>query len=214
MNLLITFTIVQLVTSSYADTESPSLVAQSFKNDPLVSKVVRNPPSALIKVTYPGRKVSLGSRLEPAQTAGPPKSVSYEADHEKLYTFMFLGPNLPPSGTVPLLQFLHWLIANAPGDDVVKGDTIASYFPPVPYPDGFPYIFLVFEQNGPLNTTQIPNMSFILSRPNFSLEKFAMEHHLNGPIAGNFMELSYLEFVPQVATTAYYLLKAVLGALG
>ncbi|CAH2235962.1 jg24501 [Pararge aegeria aegeria] len=214
MFFLICLTVLQLLKSSYADTPDQSRVAQSFKNHPIVPKIVLNPPSAFISVAYLDVTIDLGTVVFPVQTLGQPQNVSYEADPEKLYTFVFIGPDLPPSVVVPLTQLVHWLVVNVPGNEIAKGCEMAPYFPPTPYPDGFPYIFLLYEQNEALNTTQIPNMSSILSRPNFSVDKFATEHNLKGPIAGNFMHESYLEAVSQVAKTVSNTVDSVLNILG
>ncbi|XP_039752315.1 protein D1-like [Pararge aegeria] len=208
MFVFICLTILQLITGYVAAPES--MVAQAFQNDKIVSKVVLNPPSELISVTYPGVSIYLGTTVQPLQTLAQPV-VSYEGDDNELYTLMFFGPDLPPSVNVPLTQFLHWLVVNIPGRDISKGDTISSYFPPTPYPGGFPYIFILYKQDGMLNTTEIPDMSFILRRPNFSPMEFAEKYNLNGPIAGNFMHESYLSVIPEVLQTFYNILGNAFG---
>ena len=72
---------------------------------------------------------------------------------------MFLpGPDLPPSLRPPYSQLLHWLVVNIPGKNLEKGDTISSYFPPLPYPGGFPYLFLLYKQNAPIDPNAFKNL--------------------------------------------------------
>nr|XP_034827809.1 protein D1-like [Maniola hyperantus] len=149
--------------------------------------------------------ILLRTKVEPLTTLNQPE-VSYKANGGDLHTLLFFGPDLPPSLVPPLTQLIHWGVANIPGQDISKGVAFSIYFPPVPYPDGFVYTFLVFKQKRPLDTSQLPNLSPILSRPNFSYTKFAAQYDLGDPIAGNFMRESYLQIVPEALRSVYKLL--------
>lgn len=50
-------------------------------------------------------------------------------------------------------EILHWLVGNIPGNDLKKGDLVASYVGSLP-PEGsglHKYIFLVYKQNGKIS---------------------------------------------------------------
>ncbi|XP_045770233.1 protein D1-like [Maniola jurtina] len=209
MYFVICLTIL-LVEAGLFAVSAESAVAQAFMNDKIVRNIVVKPPTDLITVKYLDRSIYLGTTVEPLTTLNQPE-VSYEANDADLYTLLFFGPDLPPSFVPPLTQLIHWGVANIPGQDISKGVAFSTYFPPVPYPDGFPYIFLLFKQNGPIDPSQLPNLSPILSRPQFSYTKFAAKFNLGDPIAGNFMRESYLQIIPEALQELYELQATILA---
>lgn len=59
-----------------------------------------------------------------------------------------IDPDAPSRQAPVNREFLHWLVANIPGDQVAKGDTIAEYIGSGPPKDSglHRYVFLVYKQ--------------------------------------------------------------------
>jgi phosphatidylethanolamine-binding protein (PEBP) family uncharacterized protein len=79
-------------------------------------------------------------------------------------------------------QFLHWLVINVPGHAVSKGDVVDNYVVPAPADPIFThrYIELVYRQPERFKES-VP-----YERLDFDIQKFADQHHLGRPVAGNF----------------------------
>lgn len=88
-----------------------------------------------------------GNVVKPAEALDRP-CVSYESDYETLWTLALtsLDGHLVDSEK----EYMHWLVANIPGDFVEKGDTIVEYLQPFPLKGtGFHrYVFVLYKQNG------------------------------------------------------------------
>ncbi|CAH2094068.1 unnamed protein product [Euphydryas editha] len=100
------------------------------------------------------------------------------------------GPDLPLDIIPRYTQLLHWLVVNIPGEKIESGDTVAPYFPPTPYPGGFPYLFVLYKQNDLIDPDTLSTLSIF--RPRFDPVEFKNNNNLTGPIAGNFMREAYL----------------------
>lgn len=91
--------------------------------------------------------VYTGNVIRPAEALERP-SVSYEADKDSLWTLALTS--LDGHLTESEKEYVHWLVANIPGDFVEKGDTIVEYMQPFPLKGtGFHrYVFVLYKQDG------------------------------------------------------------------
>ncbi len=96
-------------------------------------------------------------------------------------------------------EIKHWLVVNIPGFQISKGETLAAYRGSGPsLGSGFHrYVFLVYKQPGILAHTETPvgNRSRE-GRVNFKIRDFAKKYNLGEPIAANFYEAQYDDYVP------------------
>lgn len=165
----------------------------------VVPDVIDTVPNAVIQVTYPsGVQVNRGGELTPTQVKDLPM-FNYEAKKDQLYTLAMVDPDAPSRKEPTLREILHYLVVNIPGTSVEKGDTLAEYIGSGP-PKGtglHRYIFLVYEQrSGKIDSSmKIPKTSR-QGRVNFSIRSFAKTNSLGEPIAANFYQAQYDDYVP------------------
>ena len=176
------------------------------------------------QITYPsGVEVNLGNELKPTQVKDKP-TVQFEADPHKFYTLVMTDPDAPSRIEPTYREFKHWVVVNIPGSDVAQGEELAEFVGSGP-PMGtglHRYVFLVYEQpkklpfTGEPRTTKrfvqfhsiavvegvfIPLMILFPfrsreSRPKFSVKTFAYRNQLGEPIAGNYYQAQFDDYVP------------------
>lgn len=145
-------------------------------------------------------KVNQGNELTPTQVQQQP-IVEWEASENNYYTLVMTDPDAPSRAKPKFREFRHWLVANIPGNKVGEGEVIAAYVGSGP-PQGtglHRYIFLLYKQPGKLEIEEprVANNSR-RNRPNFRAAKFAEKYNLGAPIAGNFYQAQYDDYVPVV----------------
>lgn len=91
------------------------------------------------------------------------------------------------------------MVGNIPGNNVSQGETLSAYVGSGP-PEGtglHRYVFLVYKQNAKLNFDEprLTNTSGD-NRGCFSIAKFAEKHNLGNPVAGNFYQAEWDDYVP------------------
>ncbi|KAL4002382.1 Hippocampal cholinergic neurostimulating peptide [Acanthocheilonema viteae] len=177
-------------------------VEEAFKKHQVVPDVVSTAPTKLITIDYSsGVKANLGNELTPTQVKDEPK-VSWEADAESLYTLVLTDPDAPSRERPTHREWHHWLVSNIPGQDVRKGDVLSEYVGSGP-PKGtglHRYVFLVYKQPKKIVDTDhghLTNRSGA-NRGDFKISKFAMKHKLGNPVAGNFYQAQYDDYVPKL----------------
>jgi len=93
----------------------------------------------------------------------------------------------------------HWLVVNIPGTEISKGETLAAFVGSGPSKSSGlrRYIFLVFKQPGIIEHTETPvgNRS-LEGRIGFNTRDFAKKFNLGEPIAGNFYQAQYDDYLP------------------
>lgn len=89
--------------------------------------------------------VYFGNVIKPVEALDRP-IVSYEADNNSLWTLALT--NLDGHLTESNKEYVHWFIANIPGNAVEKGDIVAEYLRPFPVRGtGFHrYAFVLYKQ--------------------------------------------------------------------
>ncbi|XP_067012135.1 protein D2 isoform X2 [Anabrus simplex] len=167
----------------------------------VVPDVIEKAPAAVAEVTYPsGVKVDMGNELTPTQVKDPP-TVKWPAKDGTLYTLCMTDPDAPSRKEPKFREWHHWLVVNIPGTNIDKGEVLSEYVGSGP-PKGtglHRYVFLVYEQPGKL-TCDEPRLTNRSGdhRGKFSIKKFANKYKLGHPIAGNFYQAQWDDYVPKL----------------
>uniref|UniRef100_A0A2M3Z9F2 Putative phosphatidylethanolamine-binding protein n=1 Tax=Anopheles braziliensis TaxID=58242 RepID=A0A2M3Z9F2_9DIPT len=176
-----------------------SAVAKNMEKHEVVPDVIPVAPTALAKVSYlSGAVVSEGNVLTPTQVKDVP-TVEWNAEGDALYTLCMTDPDAPSRKEPTYREWHHWLVGNIPGGDVAKGETLSAYVGSGP-PAGtglHRYVFLVYKQNGKLtfDEPRLTNTSGD-NRGGFAIRKFAEKYKLGNPVAGNFYQAEWDDYVP------------------
>ncbi|XP_037814421.1 protein D3-like isoform X2 [Lucilia sericata] len=185
----------QLAQNAAADSE----VEQVFKDNEIIPDVLQEAPKEFLKVSYDGGlEVNKGNELTPTQVKQQPK-VEWEAKCADYYTLIMTDPDAPSRANPKVREFRHWLVANIPGNKIDQGEVVAAYVGSGP-PKGtglHRYIFLLYKQPGKIDIDEphVANNSR-RNRPNFKAAKFAEKYNLGAPVAGNFYQAQYDDYVP------------------
>ncbi|XP_026740889.1 protein D2-like isoform X1 [Trichoplusia ni] len=176
-----------------------STIAKNFEVHQVVPDVIPKAPTALVHVKYnSGVEVNEGNVLTPTQVKDQP-TITWDASPDTLYTVVMTDPDAPSRAEPTFREWHHWLVGNVPGTNVAAGDTLSQYVGSGP-PQGtglHRYVFLVYKQGRKLDFDEprLTNRSGD-NRGQFSISKFARKYALGNPIAGNFYQAEYDDYVP------------------
>lgn len=166
----------------------------------VIPDVIDAKPAAALKVEWAsGVHADQGNELKPTQVKDQPKiTLDGLTKADKLYLLAMVDPDAPSRKEPKLREIAHFMIANIPGSDITRGETVFEYVGSgAPQGTGLHrYIFLLYEQKARLTgLTRTPKTSR-QGRVNFSMRKFAEEHNLGQPIGANFFQAQYDDYVP------------------
>ncbi|CAG9828743.1 unnamed protein product [Diabrotica balteata] len=182
----------------FVNSTDKEALKEKMEKEQVVPNVIDQVPEHVAEVQYPGgQKVDLGNELTPTQVKDQP-TITWPADSNSYYTVLMVDPDAPSRKEPKVSEVLHWSVGNVPGNDVAKGETLAGYRGSGP-PQGtglHRYIFLVYKQSGKIefNEQRIDNLTRT-GRLNFSARKYAEKYNLGQPIAGNFYQAQFDEWV-------------------
>ncbi|KAK5646320.1 hypothetical protein RI129_004784 [Pyrocoelia pectoralis] len=165
----------------------------------VIPDVIDRKPTKSLTVTFPNNvKVNDGSELTPTQVKNAP-IVQWNADPDKYYLLVMTDPDAPSRSNPEFREWHHWLVGNIPGMDVGKGEVLSAYIGSGP-PEGtglHRYVLLVYEQPDKI-TFDEPRLTNTSDngRAKFSIRKFAEKYNLEDPIAGNFYQAQWDDYVP------------------
>ncbi|XP_043102190.1 phosphatidylethanolamine-binding protein 4 isoform X2 [Puntigrus tetrazona] len=118
---------------------------------------------------------------------GPPQIQLPGADEEKKYTLLMVDPDAPSRQKPSRAYWRHWLLVDAKGEALQRGDAgaveLSAYARPTP-PRGtglHRYQFLVFEQPEGQSLSLSPQENS--SRGNWDPQAFVETFGLTGPVA-------------------------------
>ncbi|XP_050420430.1 protein D3-like [Adelges cooleyi] len=174
-------------------------VAIAMEKDQVVPDVIPVAPTGKIQALYSsGVSVNYGNELTPTQVKDQP-TVSWEAEKDALYTLCMTDPDAPSRKEHTFREWHHWLVGNIPGTDLSKGETLSEYVGSGPPPDTglHRYVFLVYKQPSKLtfDEPRLTNKSGE-KREKFSIKNFAQKYNLGTPVAGNYYQAQYDDYVP------------------
>lgn len=174
-------------------------MTEKFKEHKVVSDVIRKAPAAILSVEYPGGTVvELGNELAPTKVKDIPK-ITFEMEEGVFYVLIMTDPDAPSRQKPKFREWNHWLVVNIHSDSIDKGTTLSEYIGAGP-PKGtglHRYVFLLYKQPRKLtfDEAHLTNKSGS-GRPMFSTKKFASKYGLGEPIAGNFFQAQWDDYVP------------------
>ncbi|KHJ93726.1 phosphatidylethanolamine-binding protein [Oesophagostomum dentatum] len=176
------------------------MAAEAFKKHEVVPDVLATAPSKTAKAVYDsGVEASLGNVLTPTQVKNPPK-LTWDTEPGALYTVILTDPDAPSRKEATYREWHHWLIVNVPENDIAKGDVLSEYIGSGP-PKGtglHRYVFLVYKQPGRITDSEHGHLTNRSGegRGGFKTAKFVAKHKLGNPIAGNFYQAEWDNYVP------------------
>ena len=168
----------------------------------VVPDVIDQAPQLTIEVKYgSGKFMNLGAELTPTQVKNQPEMVAWRSEPSCYYTLCLTDPDAPSRADPKFGEFLHWLVVNIPGADLSSGEVLAEYVGSGP-PSGtglHRYVILLYKQPGKIQVDQ-PKIkcTTMNGRRCFSIKKFAEKFQLGHPIAANFYQAQYDDYVPTV----------------
>ncbi|XP_018322172.1 protein D2-like [Agrilus planipennis] len=167
----------------------------------VVPDVIDTVPEKLLEVVYDdGVNVDGGNKLTPTIVKDAPQ-VKWEAESDTYYLLCMTDPDAPSRKFPKAREWHHWLIGNIPGNDISKGQVLSEYIGAAPPPDtGFHrYVILVYKQPTKLkfDEKKLTNKSS-MGREKFAIRNFAKKYNLGEPIAGNFFQAKYDNYVPTI----------------
>jgi len=176
--------------------------AEKFKQHEIIPDVLKKLPQQVLEVRHGAHKLDFGNHLTPTQVKDPPTQIHWQADPNSFYTLLFLDIDVPSRQDPQYREVEHWLVVNIPGNQVEKGDTLAEFISSGP-PQGtgfHRYLYLVYKQPGKIHDQEHAFISkrSVNGRAGFKTETFATKHRLEGPIAANFYQAEYDDYVPTV----------------
>ncbi|XP_023165506.1 protein D3 [Drosophila hydei] len=196
-----TFAILQRATPVLISlrTVSGKSIKVVMEENCIVPDVISKAPKCDAKVEYAGGiSVQPGMVLTPTQVKDQP-CVEWEADPSKLYTLCMTDPDAPSRKEPKFREWHHWLVGNIPGKNVAKGQVLSAYIGSGPPPETglHRYVFLIYEQKCKLafDEKPLPNNSAD-GRGGFKIAEFANKYDLGDPIAGNFYQAEFDDYVP------------------
>jgi len=177
------------------------MVAEKFKEHGVVPDVISHAPDQLLEVDYTGQNVSLGNVLTPTQVKNIPQ-VKWNAEQGSLYTLAMTDPDAPSRKDPKFREWHHWLVVNVPGCDVAHGKTLSEYVGAGP-PEGtglHRYVFLAYKQPAKLADNVRPHLTNRSAdgRGKFKIAEFVKANHLGEPVAGNFFQAEWDDYVPKL----------------
>ncbi|XP_034660535.1 protein D3 [Drosophila subobscura] len=168
----------------------------------IVPDVVDSVPKGTLQVMYAGSHfVEQGNELTPTQVKDEPHVtwVSPEGEgRETLLTLLMVDPDAPTRADPTYREILHWAVVNIPGDDPRAGYALAEYMgagPPL-NTGLHRYIFLLYRQSRKIEETESTPKNSRKGRLNFNARDFASKHQLGSPIAANYFQAQYDDYVP------------------
>jgi len=170
-------------------------VADKFKEHEIIPDVIQKAPQQFVEIHYGKNQVNLGDNLTPTQVKNQPTHIHWRADASSFYTLIMTDPDAPSRENPIMREFNHWLVVNIPGDKIDKGHILAEYVGSGP-PEGtglHRYTFLVYKQT----KGKIQGDKYTLEgRRQFKTEQFVAKNSLEGPVAGNFYQAEFDDYVP------------------
>ncbi|KAL5020294.1 hypothetical protein ScPMuIL_003186 [Solemya velum] len=173
-----------------------------FREHGVVSDVVDSAPTSELELTWKDGKAEFGNVLTPTQVQSPP-TVKFSAEDQSFYTLIMNDPDAPSRKDPKFGEWHHWLVVNIPGGDVTKGEVMSEYVGSGPPKDTglHRYVFLLYKQTGgkmvfeglPKRTNRSPE-----GRAKHSVRQFTNQYSLGSPVAGNFYQAEFDEYVPKL----------------
>ncbi|KAJ8680314.1 hypothetical protein QAD02_016101 [Eretmocerus hayati] len=178
-------------------------IAKDFSQSALVPDVIPKAPTEILAVSFKDsndkeKDLKYGEELTPTLVKTMP-SLNWYTEDSAHYLIAMIDPDAPRREDPKYREYLHWLVANVPGNgDISKGETIVEYLGSAPPKDTglHRYAIMVYKQPDKLTIEEAHiKATEATGRPGFTLEKFAAKYKLGDPVAGNVFFAQYDEYV-------------------
>nr|ACU14433.1 unknown [Glycine max] len=135
-------------------------------------------PSVNMSVYFGSKHVTNGCDIKPSIAISPPK-LALTGNMDNLYTLVMTDPDAPSPSEPSMREWIHWILVDIPGGtNPFRGKEIVSYVGPRPPIGIHRYIFVLFQQKGPLGLVEQPP-----TRASFNTRYFARQLDLGLPVA-------------------------------
>jgi phosphatidylethanolamine-binding protein (PEBP) family uncharacterized protein len=175
--------------------------SSKFQEHGVVPDLIHAAPKQILSVKYPsGAAAEFGNELKPRQVKDQPE-VHWKTDDKNFYTVVLTDPDAPSRQDPKNAEWLHWLVVNIPGSKIKEGEVLADYVGSGP-PQGsglHRYVLLAYQQPGKITHGRKHLARTVAEgRAHFRIGKFAVEHKLGDPVAGNFYQAEWDDYVPEL----------------
>ncbi|KRF98333.1 uncharacterized protein Dwil_GK26794 [Drosophila willistoni] len=205
---ILLFSLLLFASSSSQQEEDNELnVRRIMKDMAIIPDILKEPPKQLLKMMFENSlDIAEGKAYTPTELKFQPK-LEWDADAETFYTIIMVSPDAPSRENPMYRSWLHWLVVNVPGKDVMRGQTISEYYGPLPPKESglLRYVCLVYQQSDKLDFEEKRiELNNAEGHSNFDVEKFIDKYDMEQvPVAGNIFEAKWDEFVPELMKTLY-----------
>ncbi|XP_043663041.1 putative odorant-binding protein A5 [Drosophila teissieri] len=181
-------------------------VRRIMKEMAVIPEILDEPPRELLRIKYDNTfDIEEGKTYTPTELKFQPR-LDWNADPESFYTVLMICPDAPNRENPMYRSWLHWLVVNVPGLDIMKGQPISEYFGPLPPKDSGMqrYLMLVYQQSDKLDFDERKmELSNADGHSNFDVMKFTQKYEMGPPVAGNIFQSRWDEYVPELMRTLY-----------
>ncbi|XP_022220724.2 protein D1 [Drosophila obscura] len=165
----------------------------------VIPDIIETGPQEFLNVTYLGfLQADRGVELQPMQVRDEPY-VAWRAPMTNYYTLLMVDPDASSAEQPTHREFLHWMVLNIPGNQLIMGDVRVGYVGATPSSGSgmHRYVFLLYKQQDYCKFIFRKLPKHILSgRGNFSSMEFAGRYKLGHPVAGNVFTSRWSTDVP------------------
>ncbi|XP_011182662.1 protein D3 [Zeugodacus cucurbitae] len=177
-------------------------ITKFMKHLEVIPDLITEGPKDFLNVNYDSGVVAdKGVELTPTQVKHQPKVEWTSESADTYYTLIMTDPDAPSRAKPEMREWHHWLVVNIPGNALDKGEVLSEYIGSgAPKDTGLHrYVFLLYKQPKKLEFSEIhlTNTS-AKGREKFSTKNFADKYGLGIPVAGNFFQAQYDEYVPEL----------------
>ncbi|XP_020215747.1 protein MOTHER of FT and TFL1 [Cajanus cajan] len=135
-------------------------------------------PSVNMSLYFGSKHVTNGCDIKPSIAISPPK-ITLTGNMDNLYTLVMTDPDAPSPSEPSMRELIHWIVVNIPGGtNPTRGKEILPYLGPKPPVGIHRFIFVLFQQKGPLAAVEQPT-----TRAGFNTRYFASQLDLGLPVA-------------------------------
>ncbi|XP_017130119.1 putative odorant-binding protein A5 [Drosophila elegans] len=181
-------------------------IRRIMKEMEVIPEILDEPPGELLRIKYENTfDIEEGNFYAPKELKFQPR-LDWNANTETFYSVVMICPDAPNRENPMYRSWLHWLVVNVPGLDVMKGQPISDYFGPLPPKDSGVqrYLVLVYQQSDKLDFDEKKiELSNADGHSNFDVMKFAQKYELGTPVAGNIFLSRWDDYVPELMKTLY-----------
>ena len=179
-------------------TQLPFPPSASFCVDPFY-------PAYPLVVKFDGVQVKdmpFGTEMTPTQVATAPVVSLAGAPTGGLYTLILSDPDAPSPAQPEFAEWMHWVVVNAPAENLGGGEQLTAYFGSAPGQGTglHRYVLVAYAQPGRIAPTEAPvsATSGFVPRRSFNSRNFAAKYKLT-PASALVWRAEYDDSVPALA---------------